>query len=1443
MRRWIFAISSKASFVQDFAVLSLISAVEDCVLSPLFYSTNTSRSISIMSRNQVIVVGGGLSGLSAAHTVLERGGKVVVLDKNPFFGGNSTKATSGINGALTKTQVSLGIQDSAEAFYQDTAKSAREELRPELARVLTGNSASAVEWLQSKFQLDLSLVSRLGGHSFPRTHRGKEKFPGMTITYALMEALEDLVKSAPDRVKLVKRARVTRLVKENGAVVGVEYQMVAKDGQLEGQVFREYGPVILATGGYAADFTGDASLLKKYRPEIYDLPTTNGDHCTGDGIKMAMEIGGSTVNLDKVQVHPTGLIDPKEPNAKVKFLAAEALRGCGGLLLNAEGERFCDELGHRDYVTGMMWKQRFPIRLVLNTAAAKEIEWHCKHYVGRGLMRRFANGDELAKELGISAEKLRKTFDDYNDIAAGKKPDPWGKKYFHNVPIRMEDDFHVALMQPVLHYTMGGVEIDPSSAILDSTGRPIPGLYACGEMAGGVHGANRLGGSSLLGCVVFGRVAGESAARFLSSQPPAETALASSAQQRLSNLAGHVGGGNLITTSISQPGGVETRVQVDPQSRRVQMEITWADGQQPSQPYPSSASAPAVQAAPLPPAQQLGTVPAQPGASAAEEPANNDPNRAISAEEVAKHNKEDDCWVIINGRVLDVTKFLPDHPGGKRAILIYAGRDATEEFNMLHKPDVIEKYAPEAIIGVLKSGSSAPQAAEPNSLVPVTTPSSGATKDARKIMKMTPSNVESRTSGGTADVLKQERATATFAVDKMTNLLDGGEEKTKRRRFILSPLVKASAAGKHDLDRADAFKAHLKHFIGVHEKFWESFIPTREDVAWMSEYSMFQGTMMNHYGLFLYTVLSMGNPKQVQWFLKRSIQMEIVGAYAQTELGHGSNVRGLMTIAEYDKNTKEFIINTPTLRSIKWWPGSLGKVATHAMVYAQLLIDGKEYGVHPFVVQIRDENHHPLPGIELGDLGPKLGDHANDTGYMVMTDVRIPREFMMGRYAEVSNDGRYISRQSGKKEANKVVYATMISARASMVKSSSAALSKAVTIAIRYSAIRTQGFSEPGGTNRSYKDPETKVIDYQVQRFRLFKQLALCYAMKVSGSLVIKEMEMVESQDDRTMDMDALQHLLATSAGLKALCTYLAWQGVEDVRKCCGGNGYLMDSGIAPIAADYVWQTTAEGDWIILMLQTARFLVDCVRDARQGKKISGVASYISKVGNQRPRVGDQKAFLDLAYLRELYEHCALTHVTEAASGYEQSLQESNGHIYKALNAHALQMCTAVRAHTFLFFLDNFIREIEPVEDVSLRAVLTRICLYFALSHLVDDSLFNGQLSTEELRHARRALVLVGDDLRPDAVSLVDAFDIPDNVLNSTIGRYDGNIYEALYEAAARSKLNEVDPFDGYNELLRPYLDIEFLKLRNKVPPSPDDDDDDDDADDAEGGEDKKNAKL
>ncbi|KAK3187498.1 Osmotic growth protein [Lecanicillium sp. MT-2017a] len=610
----------------------------------------------------VIVVGGGLSGLSAAHTIYLAGGNVVVLDKQGFFGGNSTKATSGINGALTRTQVDHKIGDSVKQFYEDTLKSARDKARPDLIKVLTYKSAAAVEWLQDVFNLDLTLVSRLGGHSQPRTHRGHDaKFPGMAITYALMQRLEELSETEPHRVQIIKKARVTSLNKEGNKITGVTYE---HDGQSQSVD----GPVILATGGYAADF-GDSSLLKQHRPDTFGLATTNGTHATGDGQKMVMAIGGNGIDMDKVQVHPTGLVDPKDPGSKWKFLAAEALRGEGGLLLNADGDRFCDELGHRDYVSGMMWKEKdkgkFPIRLILNSKASNVLDFHTRHYSGRGLMKKMS-GKELAKDIGCTPEHLQSTFTKYNAIAEGKEKDPWGKRFFHNMPLDVDDTFHVAVMEPVLHFTMGGIEINDKAQVLNKEQKPFEGLFACGELAGGVHGANRLGGSSLLGCVVYGRVAGDTASSYLFQQALQGQA---SGAARLGQISLHL--------DPSSPG---------------KLTVEWANGGASSgQPQIAAAGAPAAGAAPA--------------AAPAAKPSPKEfsiPEKEYTMDEVAKHNTKGDLWVVVKGVVMDLSNWLDEHPGGPQAIMNFMGRDATEEFEMLHDDEVIPKYAPEQVIGRVK---------------------------------------------------------------------------------------------------------------------------------------------------------------------------------------------------------------------------------------------------------------------------------------------------------------------------------------------------------------------------------------------------------------------------------------------------------------------------------------------------------------------------------------------------------------------------------------------------------------------------------------------------------------------------------------------------------------------------------------------------------------------
>lgn len=653
-------------------------------------------------QDTVVVLGGGLAGMSAANTAIEYGAKVILLDKSAFCGGNSTKATSGINGAGTKTQKAQGIPDSAEIFLADTMKGGAK--KPQIAQVLCANSAADVDWLTDVFALDLSLVARLGGHSQPRTHRGKERFPGMTITYALIQMLE-LIAEKTDKAQIITKAEANKLITNpRGDVIGVEYLK-------NGETHTAKGPVVFATGGFGADFTSN-SLLAKHRPDLMHLPTTNGEHCTGDAIKMGLELGAKTIDLEWVQVHPTGLVNVKDPDAKVKFLAAEALRGVGGLVFDADGNRFANELGRRDYVTGEMWKNKGPFRLVLNKAASDEIIWHCKHYTGRNVMQRYESGAALAKDMGVPLQRLVDAHQQHYEASKKQEADPeggpynaypsgksWdkasgetgvGKKFFHNVipgSAVANEPFYVAFITPVIHYCMGGLEISEKAEVLREKGGKINGLYAAGEVAGGVHGNNRLGGSSLLDCVVFGRVAGKAAAQYMLGGGTVATDLKKITGGGLSgNVQGSKLAGGSYEDNMNQKAGA-------------------AGGK-----AKKGAVAPAV-------------------------------GGGITIDEVAKHNTATDCWVVVNGQVLNVTNFLKDHPGGELAILTFAGKDASEEFNMIHPGDVIQKYAPDAIIGSLSTGAQ-PAAATDNANAPLLSKPAAQTMSAKPVYAGPPAQEE-----------------------------------------------------------------------------------------------------------------------------------------------------------------------------------------------------------------------------------------------------------------------------------------------------------------------------------------------------------------------------------------------------------------------------------------------------------------------------------------------------------------------------------------------------------------------------------------------------------------------------------------------------------------------------------------------------------------------------
>ncbi|CAM9223096.1 unnamed protein product [Choristocarpus tenellus] len=522
---------------------------------------------------KVVVIGAGLAGLCAAIEAAEAGAIVILLEKQKSVGGNSAKATSGINGVKTMTQVDQGVEDRFDIFHDDTMRSGGGLSEDPLVDTLVAYSRDAVEWLREGFDLDLTQICQCGGHSRPRTHRmppaqGKVTPPsdgrpvpvGWTMVSALKQRLEGM-----SNASILPGSRVIRLMTEEFdgevGVLGVEYER----GGVKNRMVAD--AVVLTTGGYAFK-RGDGSLLNEFAQDKLTLPTTSGPQADGAGITLARkDVGAHLLHMDQVQVHPTGLVDPADPDATSKMLAPEAMRGSGGIMLtttstnDATGtgkgvqghgragnvHRFCNELGTRAYVTERMLQKCGPdmgskscklpshrniactphLKVMNEEASTAFGAPSLAFYKHKGVVRSATGAGELATLIGCEEEKLKETLETYGcachksemESRDGEEPvtDEFGKVVFPAKDWRVDQEFHLAAVTPCIHYTMGGVAISSSTEVLrlreSGVYASVLGLFAAGEVTGGVHGANRLAGNSLLECVVFGRIAGKRAAQ------------------------------------------------------------------------------------------------------------------------------------------------------------------------------------------------------------------------------------------------------------------------------------------------------------------------------------------------------------------------------------------------------------------------------------------------------------------------------------------------------------------------------------------------------------------------------------------------------------------------------------------------------------------------------------------------------------------------------------------------------------------------------------------------------------------------------------------------------------------------------------------------------------------------------------------------------------------
>ncbi|MCI4375780.1 hypothetical protein PGIGA_G00113130 [Pangasianodon gigas] len=609
--------------------------------------------------------------------------------------------------------------------------------------------------------------------------------------------------------------------------------------------------------------------------------------------------------------------------------------------------------------------------------------------------------------------------------------------------------------------------------------------------------------------------------------------------------------------------------------------------------------------------------------------------------------------------------------------------------------------------------------------------------------------------------LRRERENATFESEILTNILDGGVEKTRRRREIESLVINDPDFQHEDLNflsRSERYDAAVKKSVLMFSKLRDYGISDPEEIYSYKRVARKGSTepFGLHFVMFIPMLSSQCTPEQRDKWLPPSGSCEVLGTYAQTELGHGTHIRGLETTATYDPSTQEFVLNSPTVTSIKWWPGGLGKTSNHAIVLAQLYTQGKCHGLHAFIVPIRCmKTHQPLPGVVVGDIGPKFGFDEVDNGFLKLDNIRIPRENMLMKYAKVQPDGMYV-----KPPSDKLTYGTMVFIRAMIVGESAIALSKSCTIAIRYSAVRHQSELRAG-------EPEPQILDYQAQQYKLFPLLATAYAFTFVGQYMKNTYNRITG-DINQGDFSQLPELHALAAGLKAFTTWSVNAGIEVCRMACGGHGYSQSSGLPDIYVTFTATCTYEGENTVMMLQTARYLVKSYRQP-------------------------------VVYVID----CSL--VETAAKSLQTELQRSKSQ-EDAWNNSSIELVRASDAHCHYVVVKLFAAKLSEISNTAVYSVLSTLALLYALHGVASNSgdfLQAGLLTIPQLSQITQRIKALMAEIRPNAVALVDAFDYHDEMLNSALGRYDGNVYESMFEWAKRSPLNRAEVHESYYKYMKP----------------------------------------
>jgi acyl-CoA oxidase len=519
------------------------------------------------------------------------------------------------------------------------------------------------------------------------------------------------------------------------------------------------------------------------------------------------------------------------------------------------------------------------------------------------------------------------------------------------------------------------------------------------------------------------------------------------------------------------------------------------------------------------------------------------------------------------------------------------------------------------------------------------------------------------------------------------------------------------------------------------------------------------------WGLFGGAVQLLGTAPHHERYLRRIMDADLLGCFAMTEHGHGSDVQHLRTTATYDPDTGEFVVHTPDRGAMKEFIGNAARDGRMAVVFAQLITGGEARGVHAFLVPIRDDKGDPAPGVTIEDCGAKAGLNGVDNGRLAFDRVRVPREALLNRFGDVAPDGTYSSPIEGDARRFFTMLGTLIRGRVSVGGSAGSATKRALTLAIRYAERRRQ-FAKPDGE-------EVVILDYLGHQRKLLPALATTYALHFAQN------ELVAALHDTTADApeEEQRKLESRAAGLKAAGTWHATAAIQAAREACGGAGYMAENLLPGLKADTDVFTTFEGDNTVLLQLVAKGLLTDYKDSFQSlsplamarfaaeRVLAAVAERTSarRVVDRLTEGDDREALFDRDWQLKLFED----REQHVLAGVADRLRKAGDDPFGVFNAAQDHVLRAGRVHVDRLVLEAFARAIERCPDPDAKALLERVCDLYALANIEADRgwfLEHGRLSAGRSKAVIAAVNELCAMLRPHARTLVDAFGIPEQYL-------------------------------------------------------------------------------